>query len=159
MLATSDPSLLAADFIEPNQRAMHYYVVIMHHEDRWHRKYSYKNRFFKHADTQYMIVTDSTQDAFRLLQQSEVIFTSSLHEIVFAHALSRSVLWMQCGQSVGGTFKFRDYFNSVSGDRHKMVCEHVGEKLELDILPENVRVVDVSALIIPVIRELLGEDA
>jgi pyruvyltransferase len=52
-----------------------------------------------------------------LVSSAEVIVSSSLHGIVFAHALGRPAAWLEMsGGLIGGDFKFRDYFASIGLD-------------------------------------------
>jgi len=51
---------------------------------------------------------------FRDLQGCEVILSSSLHGIIFAHAYGKPALWIELSDRVlGNGFKFFDYYSSV----------------------------------------------
>ena len=50
------------------------------------------------------------------LQSCEVIFSSTLHGIIFAHAYGKAALWVELTNNViGDGFKFYDYYSSLEG--------------------------------------------
>ena len=60
-------------------------------------------------------------DYFDALQGCEVILSSSLHGLVFAHAFDRPALWIELGDRVHGDgFKFRDYYASLGAGEDKI---------------------------------------
>lgn len=51
---------------------------------------------------------------FELLQRSQVVLSSTLHGLIFAHAYGKPALWLEFGDRVlGGGFKFHDYYQSL----------------------------------------------
>ncbi len=51
---------------------------------------------------------------FDALQSCEVVLSSSLHGLVFAHAYGRPAIWIELGDRViGNGFKFLDYYSSL----------------------------------------------
>lgn len=61
---------------------------------------------------------------FGALQSCEVILSSSLHGLVFAHAFGRPAVWIELGDRVlGDGFKFLDYYASlaVAGDKVRRI--------------------------------------
>lgn len=109
-------------------------------------------------------VIDPTQplpDYFNALQSCEVILSSSLHGLVFAHAFGRPAAWIELGNRVlGDGFKFLDYYASlgVSDDRVRRLRVGAGDDplaiAELATCPSTSRL---AANAEEALHELAGE--
>jgi pyruvyltransferase len=109
--ALGDPGALIGDlYSQPRQPVENLIGVIPHYADLAHP-------FVEAARKQSAVIINPLaplQDYLDALTTAEVIITSSLHGIVFAHALGRPAAWIELSDQVlGAGFKFRDYFASV----------------------------------------------
>ncbi len=63
---------------------------------------------------------------FADLQKCEVILSSSLHGLIFAHAYGKPAVWIELSDKVAGNgFKFFDYYQSVGVKPEKVVRVNV----------------------------------
>jgi pyruvyltransferase len=73
------------------------------------------------ADGALIISVESDlQDYFQALKSCEIILSTTLHGLIFAHAFGRAALWIELSDKViGDGFKFFDYYASLglSGDQ------------------------------------------
>ena len=109
--AIGDPGALIGDlYSQPRQSEANLIGLIPHYADLAHP-------YVEAARQQRALIINPLaplQDYLDALSTAEVIITSSLHGIVFAHALGRPAAWIELSdQVIGGGFKFRDYFASV----------------------------------------------
>lgn len=108
-----DPGLLANEFATTEVKETHKYGVLLHYaHKRWLGKFG-RGWIRKRDDTLYINVQQEPLKVFDEIQRCGTIISSSLHGIVFAHALSKKVAWVQYPGLVGGLYKFHDYFASV----------------------------------------------
>lgn len=105
-----DPGMLAPILfpqIRPPDRAI---GIIPHYKDRgasWIET-------CRKAQFSIIDVLSPLKDFFPTLQRCEVILSSSLHGIVFAHAYGKRALWIELSDRViGDGFKFFDYYSSI----------------------------------------------
>jgi len=109
-----DPGLLIADlYPEPRQAEQNLIALIPHYADLTH---PYVNEARKCG---VLVINPliPLQDYLDALSTAEIILSSSLHGIVFAHALGRPAAWIELSDRViGGGYKFRDYFASIGFD-------------------------------------------
>jgi pyruvyltransferase len=62
------------------------------------------------------------------LQRCEVILSSSLHGIIFAHAYGRRAAWIELSDAVlGGGFKFFDYYASIGIPPQRVVRNRISQ--------------------------------
>ena len=76
-----------------------------------------QSAWVKHCEDNGITIIDtlsSVTDYIEKLQQCEVILSSSLHGIIFAHAYGKRALWVELSDRViGNGFKFYDYYLSI----------------------------------------------
>ena len=109
--AIGDPGALIGDlYPQPKQPEPNLVAIIPHYADLAHP-------YVEAAREQRALIINPLtplRDYLDALSMAEVIITSSLHGVVFAHALGRPAAWIELSdQVIGGGFKFRDYFASV----------------------------------------------
>ncbi|MBS0386069.1 MAG: polysaccharide pyruvyl transferase family protein [Proteobacteria bacterium] len=107
-----DPGWLIGDVYPlPRSPEQNLIALIPHYADLTHP-------FVEEARRQGAVVISPlmpVQAFLDALTTAEVIISSSLHGVVFAHALGRPAAWIELSDRViGGRFKFMDYFASVS---------------------------------------------
>jgi pyruvyltransferase len=67
-------------------------------------------------------------DFFHALQRCEIILSSSLHGLIFAHAYDKPALWIELSDRViGDGFKFFDYYSSMNMAPHQITRLRVSE--------------------------------
>lgn len=151
-----DAGLLAAEFATPGVAQTHDYGVILHHsEQRWYRNFG-RGWLRKRDDTLYIDIRQDAVSVFDAIQRCGTIFASSLHGLIFAHALGKKTTWVKCTELVGDTFKFHDYFDSIGVDESLVAPERIVGKADFARLAGRARAFDVDAML-PVIRENLAE--
>jgi len=122
--AIGDPGALIGDlYPQPRQPEANLIGVIPHYADL-------KHPYVDAARQKGALIIDPLsplEDYLDALARAEVIVTSSLHGVVFAHALGRPAAWVELSdQVIGAGFKFRDYFASVGlvGDEVPQISSH-----------------------------------
>lgn len=71
------------------------------------------------------------EEFFANLQRCEVILSSSLHGIIFAHAYGKPALWISLSDRViGNGFKFFDYYSSIGIPMEKTTRVAVAEEAD-----------------------------
>jgi pyruvyltransferase len=151
-----DPGVLAAEFATPGVKQTHAYGVLLHHVDqRWSRHFG-RGWLRGRRDTLFIDVRQDPLAVIDAIQQCGVILSSSLHGLIFAHALGKKAMWVKCGPLVGDTFKFYDYFDSIGVDEASVQVEQIAGRADIPRLAARAQAFDVSALAAKV-RENLEE--
>lgn len=151
-----DAGLLAAEFATPGVAQTHDYGVILHHsEQSWYRNFG-RGWLRKRDDTLYIEIRQDAVSVFDAIQRCGTIFSSSLHGLIFAHALGKPATWVKCTELVGDTFKFYDYFDSIGVDESAVQPERIMGKADMRKLGDCARAFDVAPLL-PRIRANLEE--
>jgi len=105
-----DPGVLVADLYRPEARDKHGAGLVPHYVDLDHP-------YVEEARQAGVTLIDPRWPLERYLDAMaccEVILSSSLHGIVFAHAYGIPAAWVTLSAKVHGAgFKFRDYYSSV----------------------------------------------
>lgn len=108
-----DPGILISDFFEKPEVIPGQVGLVVHYAD----KEVMGGGFSNDVQEAGMIVIDPLQPLPLFLHQlasCEVIASSSLHGIIFAHSFGTPAAWVELSSSVhGGGFKFFDYYSSV----------------------------------------------
>ena len=106
----ADPGVLAPYLFQPTQKIKHKLGIIPHYVDAgspWIK--SCKNQGIKIIN-----VFSPLKKFFDDIQKCEVIISSSLHGLIFAHAYEKPAVWIEISDRVAGNgFKFFDYYQSV----------------------------------------------
>ncbi len=106
----ADPGVLSPLLFKKQFKVKHKIGIIPHYRDAgsvWIKRC--KNQGFPIID-----VFASPEKFFRKIQQCEVIMSSSLHGLIFAHAYGKPAVWIELSDKVAGNgFKFFDYYQSV----------------------------------------------
>lgn len=109
----ADPGVLAPMLFKPDQTIKHKLGIIPHYVDAgspWVK--ACKKQGIKIID-----VFSSLKKFFNDIQKCEVILSSSLHGLIFAHAYGKPAVWIELSDRVAGNgFKFFDYYQSVGVD-------------------------------------------
>jgi len=105
---------LANEFLDSGASEIKFkFGVVPHYVDR-------KNPIIETSQSKDVSVIDVGQRPEQLLselRQCEIVLSSSLHGIIFAHAVGRPALWIELSDKVEGAgFKFCDYYHSLGVD-------------------------------------------
>ncbi|MFZ2031194.1 MAG: polysaccharide pyruvyl transferase family protein [Vitreimonas sp.] len=109
--AMGDPGALIGDFYpHPRPPESNVVALIPHYADLAHPVVEAARKQGAHVISPLLPILQFL-DA---LSRAEAVVSSSLHGIVFAHALGRPAAWLELSDAlIGGDFKFRDYFASI----------------------------------------------
>jgi pyruvyltransferase len=106
----ADPGVLAPLLFKKQFKEKHKIGIIPHYRDAG-------SVWIKHCKNQGFQIIDvfaPPEKFFRKIQQCEVILSSSLHGLIFAHAFGKPAVWIEISDRVAGNgFKFFDYYQSV----------------------------------------------
>lgn len=109
-----DTGVLAADFLQNKPKPHYRCGVILHHSERWLWPKLYFRKFFSKQEILFIDIQESPRAVFEKICQCEIIFSSSLHGLIFSHALERRAAWIEpSDRLVGKGFKFHDYYLSA----------------------------------------------
>lgn len=151
-----DAGLLAAEFATRGVKQTHPYGLILHHADqRWAGRFG-RGWFTRRDDTLYIDIQQDPIAVLDAIQRCGTILSSSLHGLIFAHALGKPAMWVKCGPLTGDTFKFYDYFDSIGVDEASVDLQQIVGKADVPALADRARAFDVSGLL-PKVREALAE--
>jgi pyruvyltransferase len=105
-----DPGVLMPHIIPIKGVPLHEYGLIPHYMDKKHAAV----QAWKQQGVHIIDVFLPPAEFMRELFSCRVIFSSSLHGIILAHAYGRPALWVTMGEGViGNGFKFHDYYASL----------------------------------------------
>jgi len=106
----ADPGILAPLLFKNPVKEKYKIGIIPHYRDAG-------SVWIKHCKNQGFPIIDvfaPPEKFFRKIQQCEVILSSSLHGLIFAHAFGKPAVWIEISDRVAGNgFKFFDYYQSV----------------------------------------------
>ncbi|MDF2116067.1 polysaccharide pyruvyl transferase family protein [Roseiarcaceae bacterium H3SJ34-1] len=147
-----DAGILAADFMPNPPKPKYRCGVILHHSEKWLWPKIYYKKFFTRQEILFIDISLDPMNVFEKICQCELIFSSSLHGLIFAHALGRRAAWIEASDRlVGKGFKFYDYFLSVGvppdavpqiklqGVEDLSRYDHLAREISLDKLTVQVR--------------------
>ena len=116
--AYGDPGILAPKIFPQNGSSTAKIGIIPHYKDS-------ESPWIAGCRKMGIPIIDSLsplQEYFDNLQQCEVILSSSLHGIIFAHAYGKRALWIELSDNViGKGFKFFDYYLSMGVSPEKVI--------------------------------------
>jgi len=106
----ADPGILAPFIFNNKNTIKHKIGIVPHYHD-------FNHPWIKSCKKQGIKIIDVFSPLpkyFKQIQQCEIILSSSLHGIIFAHAYGKPALWIELSNKVAGNgFKFYDYYASV----------------------------------------------
>jgi pyruvyltransferase len=108
-----DPGILASEFVDLSAAETHEYGIVLHHQHKKFTRCFYNSWLIRRDDTIYIDIQSDPLDVLNKMQRCRVILSSSLHGLIFAHALGKRAVWISCNGWIGGKFKFYDYFASL----------------------------------------------
>jgi pyruvyltransferase len=109
-----DAGVLAGEFFTSGLRPRYRCGVILHHSEKWLWPKVYFRRYHRRQEILFIDVQAEPMSVFESISQCELIFSSSLHGIIFAHALGCRAAWIEpSDRVVGKGFKFYDYYMSL----------------------------------------------
>jgi pyruvyltransferase len=123
----ADPGVLAPAFFPDSSKIKYKIGIIPHRKDA-------NNAWLKTNRKKGILVIDvlsPLKKYFRQMQQCEVILSSSLHGLIFAHAYGKPALWIELSDRVEGNgFKFYDYYQSLGLPPDKVRRIKIHEKTD-----------------------------
>jgi hypothetical protein len=113
-LPFGDPGIFAADVIDIREqgRAAKYKVALVPHHDSARHPF-----FLSAAERDDVCIVDMLDDGLQPIQQiaeSEIVFSQSLHGLVYAESLSKPSLWISTRSDEVWNFKFHDWFTTTN---------------------------------------------
>ncbi len=131
-----DPGLLISKFYKKEYKSTHKIGIIPHYVD----KDSIWINYCRELGIHILDVLSPLDQFVQQLQMCDVVYSSSLHGIIFSHSYGKRALWVDISDKViGNGFKFFDYYMSVG------------------VSPENVKRFKVSPRTNPYALESLAE--
>jgi len=113
-----DPGVLVAEIFPPIQPRIYKFGVVPHYFDL-------NERFVARAAEAGAAIIDPLsplENYLARLSRCELILSSSLHGLIFAHAYGIPAAWVKITDRViGDGFKFLDYYSSIGVDRDKVL--------------------------------------
>ncbi len=113
-----DPGILAPSFFSFKRSVTSEFAIIPHYVDK-------DSQWIKDCQQKGITIIDpldTLENYFESLQCCDVILSSSLHGIIFAHAFGKKALWIDIsGNVLGHGFKFFDYYLSIGISPEKVV--------------------------------------
>lgn len=145
----ADPGVLAPAFFPDSSKIKYKIGIIPHRKDA-------SNAWLKTNRKKEILVIDvlsPLKKYFSQLQQCELILSSSLHGIIFAHAYGKPALWVELSDKVQGNgFKFYDYYQSIGISPDKVRRIKIHEKTNPDEISKLADFADQS-----IMREIMEE--
>jgi pyruvyltransferase len=106
-----DPALLLPRFLNPRVEKKYSIGIISHYVDKGH---PWVERKGDTADVRVIDIESGIEDFVRAVLSCEVILSSSLHGLICADAYGVPSVWIRLSNRLdGGSFKFRDYRQSI----------------------------------------------
>lgn len=106
----ADPGVLAPLLFKNTGKIKFKIGIIPHYHDAG-------SVWIKHCKNQGFPIIDvfaPPKKFFHKIQQCEVLLSSSLHGLIFAHAFGKPAVWIEISDRVAGNgFKFFDYYQSI----------------------------------------------
>ena len=142
----ADPGILAPELYPKKTSPTHKIGIIPHHLDA-HLPWVDSCR------DKGMLIIDALSpldEYFEKLHRCEIVLSSSLHGIIFAHAYGIPALWIELSDNViGNGFKFYDYYLSLGINPEKVNRVRITESTDPDEIAKSATVADQSKLIPP----------
>ncbi len=105
-----DPGLLIRKIVDPMSRsAIPNQIGILPH---YRERYDIKRELPFENGVKFINIDSNPVDLAKKILECEIVYTSSLHGIVFAHSLERPVVFVR-PKTQEPLFKYQDYFSSI----------------------------------------------
>lgn len=141
-----DPGILAPQLFPDTKQSSTYKIgIIPHYIDKdtdWVRQQA--------GDDSILIIdiTSPLNVFFENLQSCDVILSSSLHGVIFAHTYGKKALWIELSDNVlGNGFKFFDYYLSIGISPEQVIRHRINDTNNPHILAKKAGSGDCEALI------------
>lgn len=134
-LALGDPGLLANLVFRRSRQKTHKIGVVAHYIDQDDSVVSK----LRAEGTVLLISPLQTPDKVaRDITSCEIVFSSSLHGLIFADSFGIPNYWMPISDKVvGGEYKFKDYYSSINRELKKVTPDVLGDQNEIERLKEE----------------------
>jgi hypothetical protein len=129
-ITLGDSGLLASRFYTPKAEKKHRYGIVCH----W-KEYNYLNNIYGNSFNLINMGTTDVEDIFEKLSECEMIFSTSLHGIIFAHSFGIPATHLEYQELESkNNFKFKDYYSVLDIPYEKYVLKSNDDLKELDIM-------------------------
>lgn len=122
-----DPGILAPSFFPQNKPSGIKIGIVPHYKDS-------TSPWLDYCRQLGILIIDSLSpldEYFENLMRCEIILSSSLHGIIFAHAYGKPALWIELSDNViGNGFKFFDYYLSIGVSPEKVTRLRISDKVD-----------------------------
>lgn len=114
----ADPGVLAVRMFSGKTETKYPIGFIPHY---WDLSNTF-TEYCRHLGICILNVQDDPDVFFNQMRECEVLFSSSLHGLIFAHSFGKPALWLEVSNKViGDGFKFYDYYSSLGIKPEKVV--------------------------------------
>ena len=83
------------------------------------------SKFYKKEIILVDVVSESFQSVVNKICKAKVVFSSSLHGLIFAEAYKKPAVWLKITDKIiGGNFKFDDYYEGTNRKNTPLAWEN-----------------------------------
>lgn len=134
-IPTGDGGILAADVLDERQPKKYRVGVIAHYKEADHPVF--KKLLNSYEDSCLIETRQDPMNVIRLIDQCELIISSSLHGLIIADSLSIPNLHIKVSDALlGDGFKFDDYY-SAYGLKHHLVDTNIRTDIALSEITDS----------------------
>lgn len=138
-IVLGDSGLLASKFYKPKSKNKHRYGILCHWKD-----YQDLNKIYGSKHNVINMGTNSVEEVLEKISECEMVFSTSLHGIIFAHSFGIPAKHVEYKQLESkNNFKFKDYYSVLDIPYEKYVLK------SNDDLRELIRMVDKKEKYLP----------
>ena len=122
----ADPGIILPEILQPIEYSENLIVVIPHYVDYAIVKKAVENsKFYKKEIILVDVVSESFQSVVNKICKAKVVFSSSLHGLIFAEAYKKPAVWLKITDKIiGGNFKFDDYYEGTNRKNTPLAWEN-----------------------------------
>lgn len=112
----ADPGIILPEILQPVKYSEDLIVIIPHYVDYAIVKKVIENSIiYKKEITLIDAVSESFQSVVNKICNAKIVFSSSLHGLIFAEAYKKPAVWLKVTDNIiGGNFKFNDYYEGTN---------------------------------------------
>lgn len=144
-----DPGLLVKEVygidIKHNKRKQ--IIFIPHYKDENVYKNNYPKAF------KFVSIDNHPKTVVKEIMKSKIVYTSSLHGIIFSHALNKPCVFV-APQTTEPIFKYKDYFLSVNINMPRPLESIFKANIEQDVSTSLKRIITIDDFYFPSLEEL-----